>query len=82
MKKITLPASLMYLLAASAMSQNANVPVNKVLPGLVETYKGLHAHPELSHHEEHTAALLAVELRKSGYTATERVGKYPLARLV
>jgi metal-dependent amidase/aminoacylase/carboxypeptidase family protein len=39
--------------------------------------KGIHAHPELSHHEEHTAALLAGELRKAGYTVTERVGRYP-----
>jgi metal-dependent amidase/aminoacylase/carboxypeptidase family protein len=43
----------------------------------VGTYKGIHQHPELSHREEHTAALLAEELRKAGYTVTERVGKYP-----
>jgi len=47
------------------------------LPNLVSTYKGLHTHPELSHHEEHTAALVAAELRKAGYTVTEHVGKYP-----
>ena len=46
-------------------------------PDLVEIYKGLHAHPELSHHEERTSALLAGELRKAGYTVTERIGKYP-----
>ena len=50
--------------------------VNSQVPDLVETYKGIHAHPELSHHEEHTSALLAEELRKAGYTVTERVGKY------
>ena len=42
-------------------------------PGLVDTYKGIHTHPELSHHEEHTAALLAGELRKAGYTVTARI---------
>jgi amidohydrolase len=68
MKKITAPTVLVYLLAGPAMAQQAN---------LVDTYKGLHAHPELSHHEEHTAGLLAAELRNSGYTVTERVGKYP-----
>jgi hippurate hydrolase len=68
MKKITAPAFLAYLLAAPVLAQQAN---------LVDTYKDLHAHPELSHHEERTAALLAAELRKSGYTVTERVGKYP-----
>ena len=54
-------------LAASAEAQ---------LPALTETYKHLHRNPELSHHEEKTSALLAGELRKLGYTVTERVGKY------
>jgi amidohydrolase len=54
-------------LAASAEAQ---------LPALTETYKHLHRNPELSHHEERTSALLAGELRKLGYTVTERVGKY------
>jgi len=44
---------------------------------LVTTYKALHAHPELSHHEQKTSALFASELRKAGYRVTERVGKYP-----
>jgi hippurate hydrolase len=46
------------------------------LPALTETYKQLHRSPELSHHEEKTSAFLAAELRKAGYTVTERVGKY------
>jgi len=46
------------------------------LPALTETYKHLHRNPELSHHEEKTAAYLAGELRKLGYKVTERVGKY------
>ena len=54
-------------LAASAERQ---------LPALTETYKHLHRNPELSHHEEKTSALFAAELRKLGYTVTERVGKY------
>jgi hippurate hydrolase len=44
---------------------------------LVDIYKNIHAHPELSHFEEHTSALLASELRKSGYTVTDHIGKYP-----
>ena len=55
-------------LAASAQRQ---------LPALTETYKHLHRNPELSHHEEKTSALIASELRKLGYTVTERVCKYP-----
>jgi hippurate hydrolase len=46
------------------------------MPSLVVAYKDLHGRPELSHHEERTAALFATELRKAGFTVTERVGKY------
>jgi hippurate hydrolase len=46
-------------------------------PDLLDLYKNLHAHPELSHFEEHTSALLAAELRKAGYTVAEHIGKYP-----
>jgi amidohydrolase len=47
------------------------------LPSLIETYKQLHAHPELSHFEVNTSAMLASELRKAGYTVTDHVGVYP-----
>jgi amidohydrolase len=79
MKKTTLICSLLGLLAAPGLAgaQELGALVNNQLSGLVDTYKGIHTHPELSHHEEHTAALLAGELRKAGYTVTERVGRYP-----
>ena len=44
---------------------------------LEDTYKDLHAHPELSHHEERTAGIVAAALRQAGYTVAERVGRYP-----
>lgn len=47
------------------------------LSSLLETYKQLHAHPELSHFEVNTSAMLASELRKAGYTVTDHVGVYP-----
>ena len=50
--------------------------VEPQLPSLVAVYRGLHAQPELSHYEEHTAAFVAGELRKAGFTVTEHVGKY------
>jgi hippurate hydrolase len=67
------------LLASGAASQQSKLDaaVDQELPSLVSTYKALHAAPELSHHEDKTAALLAHELRGFGYDVTEHVGKYP-----
>src|ERR1700722_8370146 len=67
----------MTLATMTAGGQEVPALVDKQLPGLVTTYKGIHAAPELSHHEAKTSALLAEELRKAGYTVTERVGLYP-----
>jgi hippurate hydrolase len=64
-------------LTSAAIAQEVPALVDKQLPSLLTTYKGIHAAPELSHHEAQTAALLAEEMRKAGYTVTERVGKYP-----
>src|SRR6185312_1280035 len=68
---------LLLLALVPASAQDLETFVNGELPGLVTIYKDLHAHPELSHQEAHTSALVADELRKAGYTVTERVGKYP-----
>jgi hippurate hydrolase len=65
------------LLSLAASGQNLTTIVSGDLPGLVEAYKGIHSHPELSHHEERTSSVLAEALRKDGYQVTERVGKYP-----
>src|SRR6266496_6181040 len=46
------------------------------LPSLLTTYKDIHAHPELSGHEERTSALIAKELRAAGCQVTEHLGKY------
>jgi amidohydrolase len=69
--------ALLFLFSGNALAQDLPTYVNGQLPGLVDIYKGLHAHPELSHHEEQSSALVAAELRKAGYTVTEHVGKYP-----
>jgi amidohydrolase len=74
---IAILASLVWVLTAPVLAEDLSRLVDGELPGLVSTYKGIHAHPELSHHEEITAALLATELRKAGFTVTEHVGKYP-----
>ena len=77
MKATSLALPLLILTTAPILAQDLPALVNDELPGLVATYKEIHEHPELSHHEERTAALLAEELRKAGYTVTEHVGKYP-----
>ncbi|HEX3969523.1 MAG TPA: amidohydrolase [Edaphobacter sp.] len=64
-------------LTSRAIAQEVPALVDKQLSGLLTTYKSLHSAPELSHHEAQTSALLADEMRKAGYTVTERVGKYP-----
>ena len=76
---VTLAAITMAFLPAIAQSTPSDLATSaaKQLPALTETYKHLHRNPELSHHEEKTSAFLAAELRKAGYTVTERVGKYP-----
>ena len=43
---------------------------------LLATYKMLHAAPELSHREEKTSVFFAEELKKAGFTVTERLGKF------
>jgi hippurate hydrolase len=44
-------------------------------PGLVELYRHLHTHPELSYHELETARRVAQELRQAGATVIEGVGQ-------
>lgn len=72
-----LAALLLCLSTAPSWGQTLPAVVNGEIGNLVDTYKGIHAHPELSHFEEHTSALLADELRKAGFTVTEHIGKYP-----
>jgi amidohydrolase len=67
---------LLLLALAAAAADDLRSQVDAGLPGLLALYRDLHAHPELSHHEEHTSALLAAELRKAGYTVTEHLGRY------
>ena len=66
----------MCVLSVPAFAQDVTSFVSQQLPGLVTTYKTLHAAPELSHHEEKTSSFVASELRKAGYSVTERVGRY------
>ena len=78
MKKLTVLAVLcgVFFAAPAIAQQSIDGMLDREIAQLVSTYKMLHAAPELSHHEEKTAAFMASQLRALGYTVTERVGKY------
>ena len=75
MVRFLVPA-LMLSLAAAASAADWQRLIEPELPRLLETYKRLHANPELSYMEEKTAAFLAQELRQLGFEVSERIGKY------
>ncbi|MDX6289719.1 MAG: hypothetical protein QOH42_1518, partial [Blastocatellia bacterium] len=78
MKKLIFLAFLCGIIVATPAiaQQSIDSMLDREIAQLVSTYKMLHAAPELSHHEEKTAAFVASQLRALGYTVTERVGKY------
>ena len=51
-------------------------------PALLELYKHLHTHPELSFQEEKTSARVAEELRKAGYAVATGIGKHGVVALL
>ena len=57
------------------LGKKIDVLTKEILPDLIELRRHLHAHPELSGQEYQTAALVAGELRKSGWEVKEAVGK-------
>ncbi|HSD45733.1 MAG TPA: amidohydrolase [Pyrinomonadaceae bacterium] len=78
MRKLTL--ALVALLVCSfninAQQSPLDALIERDIASMLSTYKALHAAPELSHREEKTSAFVAGELRKLGFTVTERIGKY------
>src|SRR3954463_2198303 len=72
-----LALTLISISAASALAQQTPQEIaDAELPSLITIYKDLHTHPELSTHEERSAAIVAKELKAAGCEVTERVGKY------
>ena len=69
----------LFVLPAAAQ-QSLDGMIDRELPQLVNTYKMLHAAPELSHYEVKTSAFLAQQLRGLGYEVTENLGKYENAQ--
>src|SRR5947199_3004017 len=69
--------SLALLVSALAIAQQTPQSLaDAELPSLLAIYKDVHTHPELSGHEERTAAIVAKELRAAGCDVTENFGKY------
>src|SRR5436309_15716893 len=81
---VALIVSSLLCLLMSARAQNAlaenreqiETRVRQQSSNLLDLYKHLHTHPELSFMEEKTSARVAEELRKAGYEVTTGVGKY------
>lgn len=67
---------LLFTFGVRAFAADVSSLTAKELPSLVALYKDLHAHPELSLHEEETAAHLARELRAAGLEVSENVGAH------
>jgi len=63
------------ILAAPASAATLNEAVRADMPELMTLYRDLHANPELSMQEVRSPAKLAAEMRKLGFTVTEKVGK-------
>jgi amidohydrolase len=63
-------------LGLTANAQTLDQRVQSVLPSLVETYRTLHATPELSMQEAKTSAFIAQRLRDLGYEVTYPFGRY------
>src|SRR5688500_16698150 len=62
-------------LPTSAFAASLSDAIKADMPSLMALYRDLHANPELSMQEARTPAKLAPELRKLGFTVTEKVGK-------
>jgi amidohydrolase len=75
--KLYVVLALAFTAAISASAQQTPQQIaDAELPSLLTIYKDLHTHPELSTHEERSAAIVAKELKAAGCEVTERVGKY------
>jgi amidohydrolase len=72
----SLAVTLFTLLTLSLSAQSLDERVQREIPTLLDTYKALHAMPELSTQEVKTSAYVAKRLRELGYEVTEKVGKY------
>ncbi|HEU4766480.1 MAG TPA: amidohydrolase [Pyrinomonadaceae bacterium] len=76
MRKASLLLCLLLPVVVNAQQLSIDAMIERDMASMLSTYKMLHAAPELSHREEKTSAFFAGELRKLGFTVTERLGKF------
>ena len=72
----------LWLAADAAVAQTPAAWTKQNLPPLVELYRHLHAHPELSYEEEQTSTRLAAELEAVGAKVTTKVGGFGVVALL
>lgn len=76
MKRVLLAAAALSSLATTAAhAESVADAIASDIPGLMETYRDLHANPELSFQELRTAKIMADAAREAGFDVTEKVGK-------
>ncbi|MFP6886342.1 MAG: hypothetical protein VB997_02225, partial [Opitutales bacterium] len=63
-----------YLSAVSPLQENVKARVAKEYGELVELYKHLHSHPEISFQEAKTSLRLGKEMKSLGFEVTQNVG--------
>lgn len=72
---VALAVAVLALGSRSAAEGERKLPgLDALYPSLDALYQDLHRHPELSKHEEKTAAKMAARLRELGFQVTEHVG--------
>ena len=75
MKRKILALLASFVSAQPAAAATLSEAVRADMPQLMTLYRDLHANPELSMQEVRSPAKLAAEMRKLGFTVTEKVGK-------
>ncbi len=73
--RLLLAATAACLISAPATAVTISEAVKADMPSLMTMYRDFHAYPELSMQEVRTPAKLAAEMKKLGFTVTEKVGK-------
>src|SRR4051812_28082237 len=60
---------------APAAAQELRQAIHADMPDLMNLYRDLHAHPELSMQETRSAALMAEQARRAGFTVITGIGR-------